>query len=375
MSKILSVHIPSEIKNNIINGALDFWQEKVGTTTTISTAAANGYSSDMLGFSNAGATNKAYTLVRSTDVPTAAQSGFKAPYSLLVTSTAATTYATTDRSSPITYRMEGSDYAKLANRTVTFGIWVKSSLIGNLPIAFNNAAFTRSYVTTVAINAANTWEFKTITLTLEAEGVSGYAFDTSVGFVISVAPSVGTSFQTATLNAWQAGEFYAPSGALNILNTNAATLQVSLLSLVEGSLGVGPKGFQRHGKDVGQELLACQRYYEKTYAVETAPGSVTGNGSIGNIGNAVGAGSSNTFYYANSFKVVKRTQPAVTVYSTGTGAANNIRNSSVGNDVGGTIAAGSIETTGFTTIQVTTATNAVTATNATTLHFVADSRL
>lgn len=42
MSKIQNVHIPAAQKNFAINGALDFWQEKGGTVSTVNTPVA-GY--------------------------------------------------------------------------------------------------------------------------------------------------------------------------------------------------------------------------------------------------------------------------------------------------------------------------------------------
>ena len=65
MPFIQNVHIPSESKNLAINGNLDFWQEKVGNTSTVNTASTvTAYSADMLAYQSGGATTKNYSVVR-----------------------------------------------------------------------------------------------------------------------------------------------------------------------------------------------------------------------------------------------------------------------------------------------------------------------
>jgi len=266
MPRINTIHQPAEIKNFILNGALDFWQEKVGTTTTINTATTSSpFIADMLKSISVGSTTKNYSVVRSTDIPTVAQSGFQSTYSALFTMvTGITSPAATDYVTPFAYLMEGFDYSKVHSKTVTIGFWLKASIAGTYSVALQNSAGTRSYVTTVTVVNPNTWEFKAVTVTLDSSGT--WLFDTSVGLGLFIGTISGANSQTATLNQWQTGSYLSASTATNYQATSGATVRIAQLSMIEGSLGLGPMGFQRAGKSIQQELAMCQRYYFKTDA-------------------------------------------------------------------------------------------------------------
>ena len=329
MPRIQNIHQPSEIKNFAINGALDFWQEKVGTTTTVNTATTQfAWSSDMFKYYSQGATNKNYSLVRSTDVPTSAQSGFASTYSCLFTMiTGIASPASNDIVYPLLYIMEGLDYAKIHGKPVTIGFWLKGSIAGTYSVALQNSANTRSYVTTVTLNNPNTWEFKTISLTLDSSGT--WAFDTTSGLNLIVGAITGSTYQTATLNQWQAGNFIMATTATNYQATSGATLRWTQVSIVEGSLGFGPTGFQRAGKTVQQELALCQRYYEKSYLLEDTIGTITLNGA--HWWNGIGV--INRPFTEIYFKVSKRVAPTtVTVYNPNSGTAGSIRDSDTPTD-------------------------------------------
>lgn len=264
MAKIFDVHTPAELKNYIKNGALDFWQEKAGTTTTINTTASTTRFADMFINASAGSTNKNYSMVRSTDVPSIAQSGFSSTYSSLFTMiTGISSPAASDYINTIYHAMEGFDYERLHTKVVTFGFWVKASVPGTYSFAVGNSAGTRSYVTTFAVNGASTWEFKSITITLDNSGT--WAFDNSAGLLIYIGSIAGSTFSTSTLNAWQGGVFFASTTNTNWQGTTGATFQVAQISVVEGSLGLGPTGFVRQGKDISQEFTLCQRYYSTMF--------------------------------------------------------------------------------------------------------------
>jgi hypothetical protein len=299
MSKIISIHVPAELKNLIINGNLDFFQRVVGNTTTVNTATTTAaYDSDMIAHASQGATVKNYSVVRSTDVPSLAQSGFQSTYSSLFTMiTAIASPAAGDLVQPIRYRMEGFDYERIHTKKVTIGFWIKASVAGTYSLSLLNAALNRSYVTT--FTASNSWEFKTITVQLDSSGT--WAFDNTVGLEINIGAVAGTTFSTAASTSWQGGQFYAATGATNWQATAGATLRIAQLSLVEGSLGLGSVGFQRAGKDIQQELAMCQRYIE---VISGATGAALGSAFT----TSTTAASAGGIYFA----VVKRTTPNTT---------------------------------------------------------------
>jgi hypothetical protein len=84
-------------------------------------------------------------------------------------------------------------------------------------------------------------------------------------------------------------------------------------------------------RPIGIELALCQRYYEKSYNLTTAIGTVTGDNST-------------THYYGNFsgyhratayFKTTKRANPTVKPYSTATGTADRINLDGYGDAVYG----------------------------------------
>lgn len=339
MAKIFGVHTPIEMKNQLINGGLDFWQEKVSATTTINTATTTVTKfADMFAINSQGATVKNYSVVRSSDVPTLAQSGYQSTYSELFTMlTGIASPAASDFVSACQYSMEGFDYQKLHSKTVTFGFWVKTSIAGTYSFAIGNAAGNRSYVTTFTMNGTATWEFKAITVTLDSTGT--YNFDSGAGLLIYIASVAGSTFQTAVLNQWQAGTFFVASGATNWQGTTNATFQIAQISMVEGALGVGPFGFVRQGKGIQHELALCQRYYEKSYDVEVALGTSGGTSSGGggahrgqHLGHSPVTSGAN-YLPVVRYAVTKRATPTITIYSPVTGASGNFRDYTGGADL------------------------------------------
>ena len=85
--------------------------------------------------------------------------------------------------------------------------------------------------------------------------------------------------------------------------------------------------FSRFERHVTLENHACKRYYEKSYDLYNAPGTVTSAGKVSV--RPPSANISTTVFY----KAEKRTTPSVTTYSTATGASGQIRNESSNADV------------------------------------------
>jgi len=83
-------------------------------------------------------------------------------------------------------------------------------------------------------------------------------------------------------------------------------------------------------RPINQEYVLAKRYYQKSYATGTAPGAVTSTGSIW----YAQIGVTNLVTH-QSYPIPMRSDstPTVTLYSPGTGASGNIRNSSAGSDL------------------------------------------
>jgi hypothetical protein len=183
-----------------------------------------------------------------------APSGFSK--SLLVTSLSAYSLASTDVLY-IRQNIEGFNVADLgwgtaAAQAITVSFWVRSSLTGTFGGAINNSAVDRSYPFSYTISAANTWEQKTITIPGDTSGT--WLTDNGTGIRLVLGLGIGSTI-SGTANSWAAGAFYAPTGSVNVVGTNGATLHLTGVQLEVGSKA---SAFER--RPYQQELALCQRY-------------------------------------------------------------------------------------------------------------------
>lgn len=84
--------------------------------------------------------------------------------------------------------------------------------------------------------------------------------------------------------------------------------------------------FERAGFDIANEVQLCERYYEKSYNLNDAPGTITQDGAMMTIG------ASNTFFTVGLSFLRKRVVPIVTTYNPVTGGSGTWRNNSAGNN-------------------------------------------
>jgi hypothetical protein len=250
-------------KNRIINGAMVIAQRATSVT------GANAYCcTDRYDLS---ASTIVWNAAQSTDVPST--TGFRYSTSLTVTtqSSAAGAYAY------VYHAVEGYNWADLnygtaSAQTSTLSFWVKSSLTGTFGIALRNATgSSRFFTTTYTINAANTWEQKTITITGDTAGT----WDTinGVGLAIFWDLGVGSTYSSTSNNAWStvASNFFGVTGAIKLGATNGATFYITGVQLEKGSTATS---FDY--RDYGTELALCQRYYQATGNVSVSAYSTTG---------------------------------------------------------------------------------------------------
>jgi len=294
-------------RNRIINGDMRIDQRNAGASLS-PTSAAYGYAVDRFPAYNSTAGSK-FSIQRSTDAPT----GFS--NSVVVTSSSAYSVAAGDQFYFCQF-IEGFNSADFAfgtasAKTVTLSFWVKSSLTGTFGGSLMNSAYNRSYPFSYTISAANTWEQKTVTIAGDTTG-TWIGSTNGLGLRVHFGLGIGSTY-SGTAGAWAAAERYAPTGAVSVVGTNGATWYITGVQLEVGSVATP---FER--RDYGRELAMCQRYYEKSYAVDTAVGTGLAAGIVGFNTPLTGTGD----IPANiSFKVTKRANPTLTVYNAVSGAS------------------------------------------------------
>jgi len=240
------------LRNRIINGDMRIDQRNGGGAVTIN-ASSLTYSVDRwaaFGMASAGV----FTINRSTTAP----SGFTNSLAAVCT-TADSTIAAGDRYI-INQPIEGFNAADLGfgaagAQTVTLSFWVQSSLTGTYCAALVNSGGSRSYVAEYDINAANTWEYKTITVAGDTSGT--WLSDNGIGVAIRFTLATGTTYQT-TANAWAAGNFNATSNQVNWMSSSSSrTFRITGVQLEPGPVATP---FER--RPIGTELALCQRYFQ-----------------------------------------------------------------------------------------------------------------
>ena len=308
---------PVNFRNRIINGDMQIDQRNNGSAVTVN-SYATFFSVDRFKFIGQD-TDGVFTAQRSSTAPT----GFV--NSLLITVTTADSSLTSSQEYTVRQDIEGYNIADLgfgtANaKTVTLSFWVRSSVTGAFGGSFLNNGGSRTNPFSYTISSANTWEYKTITVTGDTTGT--WNTTTSTGLSVMWSLGVGTGLK-GTAGTWSGSTFYAPTGSVNLISTSGATLYITGVQLEAGEQA---SGFEFMPIDV--DLARCQRYFQKSYDLTTVPATSTDVGKV-EIGLAsVGSGD---VIITVPYKVSMRATPTATLYSSAgsSGSWNFDRNGSI----------------------------------------------
>jgi hypothetical protein len=232
--------------------------------------------------------------------------------SIKVTTTTADGTLTTTQRLILRQFIEGLNVADLAwgtasAKTVTLSFWVRSSLTGTFGGVLQNSALNRTYPFTYTISAADTWEQKSVTIAGDTSGT----WLTTNGRGIALVFSLGSGpDRVGTAGSWAGANYTGATGETSVIGTLNATWYVTGVQLEVGSVATP---FER--RPFGAELMLCQRYYEKSYDIGTAPGTSTADGVIVSSGMA-GDTTTNEIDDSIRYKVTKRATPTVTIFDT-----------------------------------------------------------
>jgi hypothetical protein len=236
------------MRNRIINGDMRIDQRNAGAA--INNAPDGTWAVDRwVRYQNVGASNVGRNLNGITP-----PAGFT-NYLGIQISTAGT--ATSGQYTNFQHYIEGFNSADLAWGTAnaqaaTISFWVHSSLTGTQGFALQNASSALGYPFTVTINAANTWEYKTVTI----PGPTTGTWDTTNGRGITLIADLGmgSSFRF-TAGSWQSGNVQGVTGANSLNQTLNATFYITGWQLEKGSTATS---FDVRPYAIEEEL--CQRY-------------------------------------------------------------------------------------------------------------------
>lgn len=293
--------IPITPINPIINGSMDIWQRG----TTFASIPSGGYAADR--WKREGTSGAAMTFQRTTSTPTVAEAGILFNYALEVDVTTADATVAAGDLETIAHRIEGFNWRPFAQREFTLSFWVNATKTGTHCVSFRNSGDDRSYVATYTVSTTNTWEYKTITVPA-SPSAGTWDYTSGAGLVIAFTMMAGSNFQT-TAGSWQTGVFLATSDQVNDMDNTANFFRITGVKLQLGNAAtpIVPPLFV-------DELVRCQRYYQKSFQYATTPAQNSGS-FAGALGAHQAVAASTTMSMTVRFPVILRATPTFTLYN------------------------------------------------------------
>ena len=243
-------------RNMIINGAMKVSQR--GTSFTGLTVGQ--YTVDRMLFGMLSGSAGTWTLEQSTDAP----DGFK--YSAKCTNTVA--FPASPSSNEYFYfphLIEGQDLQHLKfgtseAETTTLSFWVKSNVTGNYSFGIlQNDNSLKQVAFTYTINAASTWEYKTITIPGDTAGVIDS--DNEKGLQLEWWLNSGPEYTGGSAQStWTTFD----NSHRNFNNPGVGNNVNDFWQITGIQFEVGDRATPFEHRTYGDELARCQRYYFKT---------------------------------------------------------------------------------------------------------------
>lgn len=250
-------------KNAIINGDFSIWQR--GTSITGYTGGTAYAADRWLGAANGAVV---FDIKRSTDVPSVAQAGRLFNYSLHLDITTADASIAAGDYTFFQQIVEGYNWVNFAQRSLTLSFWVKATKTGTYCIGLTNSGADRSFVAEYTVNVTNTWEFKTINIAA-SPSAGTWDYTNGQGVRVSFIVAMGSTFQGST--GWQTGQFYCTSNQVNGSDSSSNDFRITGIQLE-----VGDQATEFENLPFTVQLERCQRYYQKTFLLATAPAQAVG---------------------------------------------------------------------------------------------------
>lgn len=308
-------------QNFLINGSFRFAQRQApGTLTSYTTTANRTYAADRWGMS---IQTSSLQFLR-TDTNGSLETGITGRhYGSFKQITSAGKFL-------ISQVVEADSGFPLASRTVTFQVRMKAS--GSKTIRIGIAELNSSgTVDSPPATFISAWNSNSTDPTL---GTNVAYITTAAAVPASAQGTVsGNGVSCSVTTAWQlfAISVTAPSNAKNLIPIIWTDSQFSandILSVAEAGLYDG--GAVRHWlpRLLSQEFLLAKRFYHKSYAIDTAPATVTDTSCVAYAVGGAGGEYAPYIVYPSEM----RTTPTKTYYSTATGTSGKRRNASDATD-------------------------------------------
>jgi hypothetical protein len=269
-------------ENPIINPCMEIWQRG----TSFLSAASGIYTTDRWAYSKSNAA--VHDISQSTDVPTVAQAGVLFKTSVLIDCTTADAAVAAGDYVQFYQVIEGYNWRHFAERALTLSFWVKATKTGIYCLSLTNTGGDRTFLAEYTVNAADTWEKKTINISA-SPSAGTWDYGSGHGLIVRFCLVSGTTYQGST--GWSTGNFLATANQVNACDNTANNWRLTGVKMELGSTATDLRfrSFQ-------DELMLCQRYYETRSAT-------LWSGEVVNP---------QVYYHSQSFNTFKRASPTMT---------------------------------------------------------------
>ena len=245
----------SGTRNRIINGDMRIDQRNAGAAFTPGSAGSNTYAVDRWKLTQELGSSWTFQQNRDSVTPPAGFSDY-----LGITTNSSST-PTSGSYNAWQQSIEGFNVSDLAwgtssAKSVTLSFWVRSSLSGQFSGSLRNGASTFiSYPFAYTISSVNTWQY--VTLTIPGSTTGTWNASNSSGIDVFFDLGCGSS-NRGTAGSWATQNVLGAIGSVNLIETAGATFYITGVQLEAGSVATP---FER--RSYGDELLRCQRYFQK----------------------------------------------------------------------------------------------------------------
>jgi hypothetical protein len=262
------------------------------------------------------------------------------------------------------YRIKRLAWGTAAAQPITLGFWLIANRTGLYSGCVRNGAANRGYIFTFNYTTSGAWQYFTVTIPGDTAGT--WTADNSIGLAVHFSIMSGSNNQGAA-GAWSSTVQLGATGTVNGVAATSDYFIMTGVTVLPGNQAPTAAQSMNVMRPFDQELLMCQRYYEKSYPYAVRPGTATGLGGA-------------AIYYGASVPVTttvglgmqfipKRAAPTLTSYGTTNGTAGTVWDNSQSGPWPATILAIN-ERGGMITAQIASGTTYLLS-----AHWVADARL
>lgn len=260
----------NSFKNKLVNGAFEINQRGVSSTESVY-GITNEYFLDMWKLYNtSGGTSDIHR--RSHNDEDIGRYMEIAPNSVATCETTEIIYTQ--------QLIEGNSCIDLLNSKIAISFWVYASRAGTFFVALQDNTASKSYITRVTVNAANTWEYKRIE-NIPSLSSGGLTFPASKGnhwLKLFIILSAGSSYTSSTYDQWVSGSHICNSSVQTDFQQTGDVFRLANVQLEPNSVATD---FEHRPYEV--ELEICRRYYEEIlfwYSTCISATANTGRSSI-----------------------------------------------------------------------------------------------